>query len=141
MAAKIMSDLPALMATVERNNVLATLLDVVTEYEPEVSSMLGGATNVERLHRVGRDFRSERFGEGDEIGEVTRAADTTTIPTDAMFLAGQQATRGDDVLEEDQSTIDLERRLAALSGKEAALFCVSGTMTNRERGVGLRSFG
>jgi threonine aldolase len=33
---------------------------------------------------------------------------------------------------EDSETVALEERLARLTGKEAALFGVSGTMTNRE---------
>jgi threonine aldolase len=55
-----------------------------------------------------------------------------TIPTDAQLLFALRASRGDDVYMEDEATSDLERRLAKLAGKEAALFAVSGTMTNRE---------
>jgi len=45
--------------------------------------------------------------------------------------AGLKATRGDDVYHEDETTAALEDRIARLTGKEAAMFCVSGTMTNR----------
>jgi threonine aldolase len=55
-----------------------------------------------------------------------------TIPTDAQLLFALQASRGDDVYMEDDATSSLERRIAKLAGKEAALFAVSGTMTNRE---------
>lgn len=48
------------------------------------------------------------------------------------MLAALKATRGDDVYEEDESTRLLEERLAKMSGKEAALFASSGTMTNRK---------
>jgi threonine aldolase len=54
------------------------------------------------------------------------------VPTDAQLLAGLTASRGDDVYEEDATTTALETRIAKLTGKEAALFAVSGTMTNRE---------
>jgi hypothetical protein len=42
------------------------------------------------------------------------------------------ASRGDDVYHEDSETAALEARVAKLTGKEAALFVVSGTMSNRE---------
>jgi threonine aldolase len=57
--------------------------------------------------------------------------DTFTVPTDAQLLASLKATRGDDVYQEDPDTMALEARLAKMTGKEAALFCSSGTMTNR----------
>lgn len=59
------------------------------------------------------------------------AGDTITIPTDAQLLCSLKATRGDDVYGEDPSTAALEKRIAKLTGKEAAMFAVSGTMTNR----------
>ncbi len=48
-----------------------------------------------------------------------------------MLLAGLQASRGDDVYREDEVTAALEARVARLAGKEAGLFLVSGTMSNR----------
>lgn len=60
------------------------------------------------------------------------AGDTITIPTDSMLVAGIQASRGDDVYHDDEATSALEKRIAKLTGKEAALFVVSGTMSNRE---------
>lgn len=54
-----------------------------------------------------------------------------TIPTDAQLLIALQASRGDDVYCEDEDTTALEARVARLTGKEAAMFAVSGTMTNR----------
>jgi threonine aldolase len=49
-----------------------------------------------------------------------------------MLVAGIQATRGDDVYHDDPATTHLENRVASLTGKEAGLFLVSGTMSNRE---------
>jgi 7-keto-8-aminopelargonate synthetase-like enzyme len=49
-----------------------------------------------------------------------------------MLLAGVQASRGDDVYHDDAATTALEDRIAKLTGKEAGLFVVSGTMSNRE---------
>ena len=46
-----------------------------------------------------------------------------------------QAQVGDDVLEEDPTIKQLEDKVAALFGKDAGLFCPSGTMTNQ---IGIR---
>jgi threonine aldolase len=58
-------------------------------------------------------------------------SDTVTRPTPAMRAAMQAAEVGDDVFHEDPSVNRLEERLAALLGKEAALFVPSGTMSNQ----------
>lgn len=58
-------------------------------------------------------------------------SDTVTRPTPAMRAAMHAAEVGDDVLREDPSVNRLEERLAALLGKEAALFVPSGTMSNQ----------
>jgi len=58
-------------------------------------------------------------------------SDTGTRPTPAMREAMMQAPVGDDVFGEDPTVIALEERLATLFGKEAAVFCPSGTMTNQ----------
>ncbi|KAI8979396.1 pyridoxal phosphate-dependent transferase [Mycotypha africana] len=62
-------------------------------------------------------------------------SDTATQPTDEMFDIMKAASRGDDVFEDDTSVRELEFYVAKLLGKEAALFCASGTMTNQ---LGLR---
>ena len=62
-------------------------------------------------------------------------SDTLTKPTKEMLEAMFAAEVGDDVFEEDPSIIKLENKLAALFGKEAGLFCPSGTMTNQ---IGIR---
>lgn len=58
-------------------------------------------------------------------------SDTVTKPTPEMQEAMQQAPVGDDVFSEDPSINELENKIASLFGKEAALFCASGTMTNQ----------
>jgi threonine aldolase len=58
-------------------------------------------------------------------------SDTVTRPTPAMLEAMSKALVGDDVFGEDPTVNALEERLAALFGKEAGLFCPSGTMTNQ----------
>lgn len=64
-------------------------------------------------------------------------SDTFTVPTKAMNdavvqgLVSGSLTVGDSVYKEDQETLRLEQKLCDLTGKEAALFCVSGTMSNQ----------
>lgn len=58
-------------------------------------------------------------------------SDTVTKPTPQMLEAMMQAKVGDDVYEEDETINALQVRSAKLFGKEAALFCPSGTMTNQ----------
>lgn len=58
-------------------------------------------------------------------------SDTVTKPTKAMLDAMMNAKVGDDVFGEDETVIELENKTAALFGKEAGLFCPSGTMTNQ----------
>ncbi|KAI0484807.1 pyridoxal phosphate-dependent transferase [Xylariaceae sp. FL0804] len=58
-------------------------------------------------------------------------SDTMTTPTLAMLSAIQTTTLLDDVFEEDPTTTSLEAHVAELTGKEAALFVVSGTMGNQ----------
>jgi threonine aldolase len=58
-------------------------------------------------------------------------SDTITKPTAAMREAMAKANVGDDVFGEDPTVNELEEETAALLGKEAALFAVSGTMANQ----------
>lgn len=58
-------------------------------------------------------------------------SDTVTKPSKAMMEAMFKAEVGDDVFKEDPTIIELENYSAKLFGKEAALFCPSGTMTNQ----------
>ncbi len=58
-------------------------------------------------------------------------SDTVTRPTAGMRAAMASAEVGDDVFGEDPTLNRLEQRVAALLGKEAALFVPSGTMSNQ----------
>src|SRR5437899_13029747 len=62
---------------------------------------------------------------------VDLRSDTVTRPTAAMRRAIAEAIVGDDVMGDDPTTIELERRVAANCEKEAALFVPSGTMGNQ----------
>jgi len=57
-------------------------------------------------------------------------SDTVTKPTKAMREAMFSSIVGDDVFGEDPTVIQLERKTAAMFGKEAGLFFPSGTMSN-----------
>lgn len=63
-------------------------------------------------------------------------SDTFTVPTQKMLASALEATIGDSVYKEDQDCLDLEDKVARLTGKESALFCCSGTMSNQ---IGLRA--
>lgn len=58
-------------------------------------------------------------------------SDTVTRPTPGMRDAMFSAPLGDDVFGEDPTVNALEEKIASLFGKEAAIFCPSGTMTNQ----------
>jgi threonine aldolase len=58
-------------------------------------------------------------------------SDTVTQPTPGMRAAIAAAAVGDDVYGEDPTVRRLEERVAALLGKESALFVPSGTMGNQ----------
>ena len=57
-------------------------------------------------------------------------SDTVTKPTAAMKQTMFEADVGDDVYGEDPTVNFLENKAADLLGKEAALFCASGTQSN-----------
>lgn len=58
-------------------------------------------------------------------------SDVLTKPSSGMMKAMMSASMGDDVYGEDEDVNALEDRVAKLTGKEAALFVVSGTMANQ----------
>jgi threonine aldolase len=66
---------------------------------------------------------------------VDLRSDTATRPTAAMRAAMAAADVGDDVLAEDPTMNRLQETIAAMVGKEAALFVPSGTMSNQ---IGVR---
>ena len=61
---------------------------------------------------------------------VNLYSDTQTRPSQAMRAAIAAAEVGDEQRGDDPTTNELERRVAALLGKEAAVFLPSGTMCN-----------
>lgn len=62
---------------------------------------------------------------------INLISDTVTKPTPGMLEAMMQAEVGDDVFGEDPTVNALEEKVAEMFGKEAALYCPSGTMTNQ----------
>jgi len=62
---------------------------------------------------------------------INLISDTVTKPTPGMLEAMMQAEVGDDVFGEDPTVNALEEKVAQMFGKEAALYCPSGTMTNQ----------
>jgi threonine aldolase len=58
-------------------------------------------------------------------------SDTVTKPSKAMLSYMMQAEVGDDVFGDDPTVNALQERVAKMFGKETALFCPSGTMTNQ----------
>jgi threonine aldolase len=63
--------------------------------------------------------------------DIDLRSDTVTRPGPAMREAMSVADLGDDVYDEDPTILALQAKVAALLGKEAALFVPSGTMSNQ----------
>jgi len=62
---------------------------------------------------------------------INLISDTVTKPSKGMLDYMMQAEVGDDVFGEDPTINDLQAFVADMFGKESALFCPSGTMTNQ----------
>lgn len=62
---------------------------------------------------------------------INLISDTLTKPTTQMLEYMMQAQVGDDVFGEDPTINALQDKVASMFGKESALFCPSGTMTNQ----------
>ncbi|KAJ9475345.1 Low specificity L-threonine aldolase [Pseudozyma hubeiensis] len=75
----------------------------------------GKIDNARKQQLLARDFRS----------------DTITAPTESMIRAMAEASRGDDVYGEDDTTNSFQTEIAALTGKESAIFVPSGTLSNQ----------
>ena len=58
-------------------------------------------------------------------------SDTVTKPSPEMIEAMSSAQVGDDVYQDDPSVNALEKKVALMFGKEAALFAASGSLTNQ----------
>src|ERR1700736_2574977 len=67
----------------------------------------------------------------DPATPIDLRSDTVTRPSPPMRRAMAEAPVGDDQYGEDPSVNLLQERIAALLGKEAALFVPSGTMANQ----------
>ncbi len=63
--------------------------------------------------------------------EINLVSDTVTKPTPEMLQYMFQAKVGDDVYKQDPTVNELQDKVAALFGMEAALFFPSGTMANQ----------
>lgn len=63
--------------------------------------------------------------------QINLTSDTVTKPTPQMLQAMMAAEVGDDVFGADPTINQLEAKAAKMFGKEAAVFCPSGTMTNQ----------
>lgn len=63
--------------------------------------------------------------------EIDLRSDTVTKPSKDMLKAMMSAKVGDDVFGEDPTVNELEAMAADMFGKDAALFCPSGTMSNQ----------
>src|SRR3990172_3882112 len=76
-------------------------------------------------------LRERRAGVRHVIPFVDLRSDTVTRPTPGMRAAIAAAVVGDDALGDDPTVKELERRIAELLGKEAAVFFPSGIMANQ----------
>lgn len=63
--------------------------------------------------------------------QIDLRSDTVTRPTSGMLKFMFNAKVGDDVFNEDPTIKELEKKAADIFGKEAGLYCPSGTMTNQ----------
>lgn len=68
---------------------------------------------------------------GEQAAVIDLRSDTVTVPSAAMREAMLGAAVGDDVYGEDATINDLEHRTAEAFGKEAGLFCVTGSLANQ----------
>lgn len=65
------------------------------------------------------------------MNKINLISDTVTKPTKGMLEYMMKAEVGDDVFRQDPTINLLEEKASNLFGKEAGLFCPSGTMTNQ----------
>src|ERR671914_718000 len=70
-------------------------------------------------------------------GRIDLRSDTVTRPTPAMRRAMADAEVGDDIFGDDPTVNRLQEHVAEITGKEKALYTVTGTMANQ---TALRTF-
>ena len=63
--------------------------------------------------------------------QINLVSDTITKPSPEMLEFMMAAELGDDVFSTDPTVNELEDKMANMFGKESAIFCPSGTMTNQ----------
>ena len=68
---------------------------------------------------------------GERVGVIDLRSDTVTVPSPAMREAMLSAVVGDDVYGEDRSINEFEHRTAEAFGKQAGLFCATGSLANQ----------
>lgn len=66
-----------------------------------------------------------------QLSYINLISDTVTKPSKEMLEVMMHAEVGDDVFGEDPTVNALQEKAAKMFGKDAALFCPSGTMTNQ----------
>src|SRR5688500_10639297 len=75
--------------------------------------------------------RAEPRGRRYTASVIDLRSDTVTRPSPAMRKAMAEAEVGDDIFGDDPTVNRLQERVAELTGKEAALYTVTGTMANQ----------
>ena len=78
-----------------------------------------------------RAFASNPRGNGSVGLVIDLRSDTATRPTEGMRAAIASAEVGDEQKREDPSVNELQARVAALLGQEAAIFLPTATMANQ----------
>ncbi|WP_019415800.1 GntG family PLP-dependent aldolase [Paenisporosarcina sp. TG20] len=75
------------------------------------------------------------------FGYIDLRSDTVTLPNPQMMEAIANASLGDDIMGEDATVNELQRRASELLGMEEALLVISGTMANQVAIMGLAQRG
>ncbi|KAL2280902.1 hypothetical protein FJTKL_12212, partial [Diaporthe vaccinii] len=90
------------------------------------------ATTARTSMRADNSKSSGFWGQPDLTGAAYDfRSDVITTPSVGMLDAIRRTTLNDDVYGEDQTTSAFEREMAAICGKEAAAFVITGTMANQ----------
>ncbi|PGH00738.1 threonine aldolase [Blastomyces parvus] len=101
-----------------RSNLVSNIKSESMENDVNKPYTYSAMPNLKRaIQKAGGDFRS----------------DVSTVPTENMMQAILEASVGDDIYDEagDASVNALQNKLIELTGKEAALWALSGTMGNQ----------